>query len=211
MANHAKLIPGNPYGKVVRPGGMTILIGALCNTGRVVKDVRHAPLRGHATNIHIRVHPEQPEGEDAFGYALADKLNNRSSAEAARQSREEGPALGRFLALDKAVVSAVFDECWPRDTQMWIPYPLKKMPSGTFGASVPRNKVVSLPLAGTAASPKPHGLVGVLKQHQERASDIIKHNTNAVKSPAATQAFPGDNVDEGISPEPGWCWGKGGR
>eukprot|EP00873_Tetraselmis_striata_P042848 jgi/Tetstr1/463112/TSEL_008046.t1 len=42
-------------------------------------------------------------------------------------------------------------------------------------------------------------LDGALK----RAGGIIKHNTNAVKNRrAATQAFPGDNVDEGGSPEP---------
>eukprot|EP00873_Tetraselmis_striata_P018972 jgi/Tetstr1/439236/TSEL_027678.t1 len=77
----------------------------------------------------------------------------------------------------------------------------------TFGgkpivSSVQRNKIVSLPLAGTAASPKLHGLVGVLAQPQKRAGGIIKHNTNAVKNLAATQAVPGDNVDEGSSPEP---------
>eukprot|EP00873_Tetraselmis_striata_P022852 jgi/Tetstr1/443116/TSEL_031172.t1 len=67
---------------------------------------------------------------------------------------------------------------------------------------VQRNKIVSLPQAGTAASPKLHGLVGVLAQQQKRVSGIIKHNTNAVKNMAATQAVPGDNVDEGSSPEP---------
>eukprot|EP00873_Tetraselmis_striata_P044477 jgi/Tetstr1/464741/TSEL_009488.t1 len=77
----------------------------------------------------------------------------------------------------------------------------------TFGgkpivSSVQRKKIVSLPLAGTAASPKLHGLVGVLAQQQKRAGGIIKHNTNAVKNLAATQAVPGDNVDEGSSPEP---------
>eukprot|EP00873_Tetraselmis_striata_P003220 jgi/Tetstr1/423484/TSEL_014163.t1 len=62
--------------------------------------------------------------------------------------------------------------------------------------------IVSLPLAGTVASSKLHGLVGVLAQQQKRAAGIIKHNTNAVKNLAATQAVPGDNVDEGSSPEP---------
>eukprot|EP00873_Tetraselmis_striata_P027152 jgi/Tetstr1/447416/TSEL_034850.t1 len=41
-----------------------------------------------------------------------------------------------------------------------------------------------------------------LKQHQKKAGGIIKHNTNAVKNMAATQAFPGDSVDEGSFPEP---------
>eukprot|EP00873_Tetraselmis_striata_P007459 jgi/Tetstr1/427723/TSEL_017847.t1 len=68
---------------------------------------------------------------------------------------------------------------------------------------VQRNKVVTLPLAGTVASPKLHGLVGVLEQQKKMAGGIIKHNTNAVKTNlAATQAVPGDNVDEGSSPEP---------
>eukprot|EP00873_Tetraselmis_striata_P016370 jgi/Tetstr1/436634/TSEL_025430.t1 len=69
-------------------------------------------------------------------------------------------------------------------------------------SSVQRNKIVSLPLAGTAASSKLHGLVGVLAQQQKRAGGIVKHNINAVKKTAAKQAVPGDNVDEGSSPEP---------
>eukprot|EP00873_Tetraselmis_striata_P013742 jgi/Tetstr1/434006/TSEL_002440.t1 len=44
--------------------------------------------------------------------------------------------------------------------------------------------------------------MGVLAQQQKRAGGIIKHNTNAVNNLAATQAAPGDNVDEGSSPEP---------
>eukprot|EP00873_Tetraselmis_striata_P010933 jgi/Tetstr1/431197/TSEL_020909.t1 len=61
----------------------------------------------------------------------------------------------------------------------------------TFGckpivSSAQRNKVVALPRAGAAASPKLHGLVCVLKQQLERAGGIIKHNTNAVKNLAAT-------------------------
>eukprot|EP00873_Tetraselmis_striata_P008691 jgi/Tetstr1/428955/TSEL_018930.t1 len=80
----------------------------------------------------------------------------------------------RVHAKDEAVLSDVFDEFWPRDTQTGIPYPLEKTPSS----------------------------VGVLAQKQMRAGGIIKHNTNAVKTMAATQAVPGDNVDEGNSPEP---------
>eukprot|EP00873_Tetraselmis_striata_P034041 jgi/Tetstr1/454305/TSEL_041224.t1 len=80
-------------------------------------------------------------------------------------------------------------------------------PFPTFGgkpivSSVQRNKVVSMALAGTSDSPKLHGLVGVLAQQQKRAGGIIKHNTNAVKNHTATQAVPGDNVDEGSGPEP---------
>eukprot|EP00873_Tetraselmis_striata_P010697 jgi/Tetstr1/430961/TSEL_020716.t1 len=82
----------------------------------------------------------------------------------------------------------------------------------TFGGkpivwSVQRTKVVSLPLAGTAASPKLPGLfAGVPARQKKRAGGIIKNNNNAVKkaahASAATQAVPGDNVDEGSSPEP---------
>eukprot|EP00873_Tetraselmis_striata_P001517 jgi/Tetstr1/421781/TSEL_012684.t1 len=64
-------------------------------------------------------------------------------------------------------------------------------------------KVVALPLAGTATPPKLHGFVGVLKQQQQKKGGIIvKHNTNAVNNLAATQPFPGDNVDKGSSLEP---------
>eukprot|EP00873_Tetraselmis_striata_P041569 jgi/Tetstr1/461833/TSEL_006912.t1 len=85
--------------------------------------------------------------------------------------------------------------------------PLSEAAASTFGgksivSSVQRNKVVSLPMSGTAASPKLHGLVGVMAQQQKRAGSVIKHNTNAVKNLAATQAVPSDNVDEGSSPEP---------
>eukprot|EP00873_Tetraselmis_striata_P019732 jgi/Tetstr1/439996/TSEL_028357.t1 len=61
-----------------------------------------------------------------------------------------------------------------------------------------------MPLAGTAASPELNGFVAMLKQWQKRAGGIIKHKTNAVKNVVATQAllYPGDNVDEGSSPEP---------
>eukprot|EP00873_Tetraselmis_striata_P026717 jgi/Tetstr1/446981/TSEL_034439.t1 len=60
----------------------------------------------------------------------------------------------------------------------------------TFGgkpivSTVQRNTIVSLPLAGTGASPNLHGLVGVHAQQQKRAGGIIKHNTNAVKNLAA--------------------------
>eukprot|EP00873_Tetraselmis_striata_P010882 jgi/Tetstr1/431146/TSEL_020858.t1 len=80
-------------------------------------------------------------------------------------------------------------------------------PVPTFGgtpivSSVHLNKVVTLPLAGTATSPKLHGLMGVLAQQQKRAGGIIKHNTNPANNLAATQAISGDNVDEGSSPEP---------
>eukprot|EP00873_Tetraselmis_striata_P005458 jgi/Tetstr1/425722/TSEL_016142.t1 len=51
---------------------MAIPLGALCSTGRTVEDVQWALFRGHATNNHICVHPEQPQGEGAFGYAFAD-------------------------------------------------------------------------------------------------------------------------------------------
>eukprot|EP00873_Tetraselmis_striata_P037192 jgi/Tetstr1/457456/TSEL_044040.t1 len=64
------------------------------------------------------------------------------------------------------------------------------------------NKVVALPLAGTTALPKLHGFVAVRKHRHKKAGGIIKHSTNAVKNLAATQAFPGDNVDEGRSLEP---------
>eukprot|EP00873_Tetraselmis_striata_P043257 jgi/Tetstr1/463521/TSEL_008400.t1 len=83
-----------------------------------------------------------------------------------------------------------------------IPRPVPTFDGTPIVSSVQRNKAVSLPLAGTAASPKLHGLVGVLAQQQKRAGGTTKHNTNAVKNLAATQAVPGDNVDEGSSPEP---------
>eukprot|EP00873_Tetraselmis_striata_P018274 jgi/Tetstr1/438538/TSEL_027090.t1 len=143
-------------------------------TGRIVEDVRRALVRGQATNNHIRVHPEQPQSEDALGYAFADILNNCAEPKQWGSLR---------LARD--------------------PRPVPTFGGKLIVSSVQRNKVVSLPLAGTAASPKLHyGLVGVPAHQQKRAGGIIKHNTNAVKNLAATQAVPGYNVDEGSSPEP---------
>eukprot|EP00873_Tetraselmis_striata_P005455 jgi/Tetstr1/425719/TSEL_016139.t1 len=77
----------------------------------------------------------------------------------------------------------------------------------TFGdkpivSNVQRNKVVALSLAGSAASSELHGFVSMLKHHQKKAGGVINHNTNVVKNLAATQAFPGENVDEGSTPEP---------
>eukprot|EP00873_Tetraselmis_striata_P044117 jgi/Tetstr1/464381/TSEL_009174.t1 len=47
-----------------------------------------------------------------------------------------------------------------------------------------------------------HDLVGVLAHQHKRAGGIIKHTTTAVKNNlAATQSVPGDNIDEGGSPE----------
>eukprot|EP00873_Tetraselmis_striata_P007404 jgi/Tetstr1/427668/TSEL_017793.t1 len=333
---------------------MTIPLGTLCSTGRIVEDVRPAVFRGHATSNHISVHPQQPQGEDAFGYAFADILNNcakrkqyddagkKNMLEAGFQVSDHGFDMSTGVknasvdcpshaltsrgpestlkAHDKAVLSDVFDDCWPRDTQTGIPYDLMKktprfliaaspyiericyaifnyragytaanhiftkeivmaafrkytpsplhptplrpslcvvltvhlvmymkpgsvrnslealhhselgryyqdgkcppsnvvfkgeeevceMPAQslrwTIVSSVQRNKVVSLLLPGTVASPKlPGYLVGVMAQQQKRAGGIIKHNTNAIKNMAATQAVPGDNVDEGSSPEP---------
>eukprot|EP00873_Tetraselmis_striata_P017985 jgi/Tetstr1/438249/TSEL_026818.t1 len=64
------------------------------------------------------------------------------------------------------------------------------------------NRIVALRLAGTAALLNLNGMVGVLRQQQNKAGGIIKHNTNAVENMAATQAFTRDIVDEGSSPKP---------
>eukprot|EP00873_Tetraselmis_striata_P040877 jgi/Tetstr1/461141/TSEL_006279.t1 len=115
---------------------MTIPLGALCSTGRIVEDVRQALFRDHATNNHIRrVQSEQPHGEDAFGFAFADSVLNNC---AKRKRYDEA-------AEKKLLLEAGF---------------------------------------------------------KKRAGGVIKHNTNAVKKLAATQAVPSDNVDEGSRPEP---------
>eukprot|EP00873_Tetraselmis_striata_P028077 jgi/Tetstr1/448341/TSEL_035625.t1 len=249
---------------------MTIPLGALCSTGRIVEDVRHALFRGQATNSHIRVHPEQPQGEDAFGYAFADIMNNCAepkqyevagkkhlleagfqvsdsdedplpSEEDEEVSRAAPPYIERICyttfnyragytadnhVYAKETIMAAFREYTPSPflptplrPSLWVVLtvnlvmyrehgntPAQSLRSAVIKpivSTVQRNKIVSLPLAGTVASPKLHGLVlGVLAQQQKRAGGIIKHNTNAVKNLAATQAVPGDNVDEGSSPEP---------
>eukprot|EP00873_Tetraselmis_striata_P023188 jgi/Tetstr1/443452/TSEL_031463.t1 len=53
---------------------------------------------------------------------------------------------------------------------------------------------------GPCHTPTSQGLKSTLQA--KRAGGIIKHNTNAVKNLTATKAVPGDNVDEGGSPEP---------
>eukprot|EP00873_Tetraselmis_striata_P021802 jgi/Tetstr1/442066/TSEL_030245.t1 len=226
---------------------MIIPLGALCSTGRIVEDVRQALFRGQATNRHNRVHSQQPQGEDAFGYAFADILNNCVEP---KQYDAAGKKHLLEAAKDKAVLSDVFDECWPRETQTGIPYPLKKTPRFSIAAPpyiericyatfnyragyTAENHIVyakeTVLTAFREYTPSPflptplrpslcvvltvhmvmyikqrnlHGLVGVLAQQQNRVGGIIKHNTNAVKNLAATQAVPGDNVDEGSSPEP---------
>eukprot|EP00873_Tetraselmis_striata_P007876 jgi/Tetstr1/428140/TSEL_018192.t1 len=82
------------------------------------------------------------------------------------------------------------------------PHPVPTLGGKPIVSSVQRNKVAAPSLAGTAALPELHGFVGMLKQQQKKVGGIIKRITNAVKSMAATQASPGDNIDEGGSPEP---------
>eukprot|EP00873_Tetraselmis_striata_P028112 jgi/Tetstr1/448376/TSEL_035658.t1 len=112
---------------------------ALANTGRIVEDVRRALFRGQATKNHIRVHREQPQSEDAFGYAFADILNNcadpnQYDASGKKHLIEGGSDMGTGVknasvdvpslavstsqgrestlkAKDKAVLSDVFAEC----------------------------------------------------------------------------------------------------
>eukprot|EP00873_Tetraselmis_striata_P008113 jgi/Tetstr1/428377/TSEL_018411.t1 len=205
-------------------------------TDRILEDVLQAMFHGQATNSNIRVHPSQPHGRDAIGYALADILDNCTERkhydEAGKgnvsnylprhyfrdvgknaQGRKKGPlpsegrlakardlakawqhsALGRYYQTGK---------CSPPSYVMFKSEEAVCNVTPHSEAASHRNKVVALPHAGTAPSLELHGLVGVLKQQQKKAGGIIKQNTNAVKNLAATQVFPGDNVDEGSSPEP---------
>eukprot|EP00873_Tetraselmis_striata_P025826 jgi/Tetstr1/446090/TSEL_033691.t2 len=249
---------------------MTVPLGALCSTGRIVEDVRHALFRGHATNSHIRVHPEQPQGEDAFGDALAgipnscakrtqyEEAGKKNLLEADFQVSDEGVSDGDPLLFEEDVEVSIAappyvericyatfnyragctaeNHIYAKDTVVaalreYTPSPFLSTPLRpslwavrtvylvlymkhgnvrnclarhyyqdegkdgqvpTLGGKpivssvVQRNKVVlALPLAGTAASPKLHGLMGVLKQLKKRAGGIITHNTNAVKNMAA--------------------------
>eukprot|EP00873_Tetraselmis_striata_P019538 jgi/Tetstr1/439802/TSEL_028214.t1 len=82
--------------------------GALCSTGRIVEDVRHALFRGHATNNNIRVHHEQPKGEDAFGYAFADILNNCSQRKQYDEAGKELLLEAGFQVSDSGVVTMHF-------------------------------------------------------------------------------------------------------
>eukprot|EP00873_Tetraselmis_striata_P026250 jgi/Tetstr1/446514/TSEL_034041.t1 len=288
---------------------MTIPLGALCSTGCIVEDVRHALFRGQATNSHIRVHPEQPQGEDAFGYAFTDILNNCAEPKqydvagkkhlleagsnmgtGVKNTSADGPShtlttsrglQSTLKAKDKAVLSNVFDECWPRDTQTGFPYPQKK--THRFPIAAPPyiericyasfnyragytadNNVYAKETVIAAIREKQGNVRNYLARHyfqdegkdgqggrkkgplpsadglakafdlaeawhqseegryyqagkcpprdvmfkgeeevcEKRAGGILEHNTNAVKILAATQAVPGDNVDEGSSPEP---------
>eukprot|EP00873_Tetraselmis_striata_P014641 jgi/Tetstr1/434905/TSEL_023902.t1 len=253
----------------------------------------------------MRIHPEQPHGEDAFGYAFADVLNNCAEP---RQYDAAGKKHLLEAAEDKTVLSDVFDECWAGDTHTGIPYPLKK--TMRFPIAAPPyiericyatfnyragytadNHIYAKETVGAAfreyhPSPflptlmrpyfwvvltvhlmmyrKQGNVRNYLARHyfqdegkdgqggrkkgplpsadrlakaldleeewhqtelgryyhagkcppanvmfkgeeevcEKRAGGIIKHNTNAVKNLAATQAVPGDNVDEGSSPEP---------
>eukprot|EP00873_Tetraselmis_striata_P040116 jgi/Tetstr1/460380/TSEL_000058.t1 len=171
MATHAKLIPGTPYGKAVMPERMTIPLGALCSTGRIVKDV--------VLSVHLVMYMKH--------------VNALDLAEAWQQSE-----LGRNYQAGKRPPANVM---FKGEEEVFEVTPHWEAAVPTFGgkpivSTVQRKKVVSLPLAGTAASPKLHGLAGVLAQQQKRAGGIIKHNTNAVKNLAATQAVPGDNIHQ---------------
>eukprot|EP00873_Tetraselmis_striata_P017301 jgi/Tetstr1/437565/TSEL_026237.t1 len=288
---------------------MTIPLGAMCNTGRIVEDVRQALFRGHATEIHIRVHPEQPQGDDAFGYAFADMLNNCAEPKQYDAAGKKHLREARFQVSDSGVVMLYFTSCVPDAMRAQILNPAPEAaptpdPTGSDTGTGVKNapvdaedKVVLLdvfdgclaarhsdgdplpseedaevshrrapyiericyttfnyragytadnhvyaketvmaafreytpsPFLPTPLRPslwvvptvhrvmyKKQGNVrNYLVRHyfkdegndgqgrKKRAGGIIKPNTNAVKSLAARQAVPGDNVDEGSSPEP---------
>eukprot|EP00873_Tetraselmis_striata_P025415 jgi/Tetstr1/445679/TSEL_003484.t1 len=70
-----------------------------------------------------------------FAHTSSDRTRIPHSQSAVKNASADGPShaltTSRRLqftlkAKDKAVLSAVFDECWPRDNQTGIPYPLKK-------------------------------------------------------------------------------------
>eukprot|EP00873_Tetraselmis_striata_P021896 jgi/Tetstr1/442160/TSEL_030312.t1 len=141
----------------------------MLGTNRIPEDVLHALFPGQTTNYDIHVHQAQPKAGsgDAFGYALADILDNCTK-------------LGRRTCV----------------LQVHLVLPMKH---GNVRNYIARQYYGDV---GKDAQELP-GFVGVLKQHhKKKAGIIIKHNANAVENPAATQAFPGNNVDGGSSPEP---------
>eukprot|EP00873_Tetraselmis_striata_P027709 jgi/Tetstr1/447973/TSEL_035277.t1 len=198
MATHANLIPSTPYGKALRLGGMTIPLCALCSTGRIVEDVRHALFRGHAINSHIHVHPEQPSAEDAFGSALVDIMNNcaeRKHYDEAGKKHLLEAGSGMGTCFKNAPVDGPSQTLTSRGQESTLNVALAAQDnavlSGIFDECRPRDSTQT----GIPYSLK--------KTPRGWAGGIIKHNTNAVKRMAATQAFPSDiNVDEGSSPEP---------
>eukprot|EP00873_Tetraselmis_striata_P021930 jgi/Tetstr1/442194/TSEL_030344.t1 len=148
----------------------------------------------------------QDEGKDGQGgrkkgpLPSADMLAKALDLAEAWQQSE----LGRYYQAGKRPPSNVMCKGEEEDCVL-TPHSEAAVP--TFGgtpivSSVQRNKAVALPLAGTAASPEFNATLGLLDLQQKRAGGIIKLNTNAVRNLAGTQAFPGDNVGEGSSPEP---------
>eukprot|EP00873_Tetraselmis_striata_P040762 jgi/Tetstr1/461026/TSEL_006176.t1 len=167
-------------------------------TGRIVEDVRQALFRGHAINSHIHVHPKQPSAEDAFGSALADILNNcaeRKQYDEAGKKHLLEAGSGMGTCFKNAPVDGPSQALTSRGLESTLNVALAAQDnvvlSGIFDECRPRDSTqtgIPYPLKKT-----PRGWAG----------GIIKHNINAVKRTAATQAFPSDiNVDEGSSPEP---------
>eukprot|EP00873_Tetraselmis_striata_P043160 jgi/Tetstr1/463424/TSEL_000728.t1 len=118
-----------------------------------------------------------PQVEDTFGYAFADILNNCAER---KQCNEAGTK--------KHMLEAGSD-----------------MGTGVKNASVdgPSQNFTSRELE----SPHPESSTAWWEcwrssRRGRAASSSKQHNTNAVKNLAATQAVPGDNVDEGSSPQP---------
>eukprot|EP00873_Tetraselmis_striata_P041854 jgi/Tetstr1/462118/TSEL_007186.t1 len=158
-------------------------------------------VRNYLARHYFRDVGEDCQGRKKRPLPSEDRLAKaRDRAEAVQQSE-----LGKFYQVAGKCPSS--NAVFKGEEEVCEVTPHSEAAVPTFGgkpivSSVQRNKVLLLPLAGTIASPELNATLGGLKQHQKKAGGIIKHNTNAVKSLAAKQAFAGDNVEEGSSPEP---------
>eukprot|EP00873_Tetraselmis_striata_P019582 jgi/Tetstr1/439846/TSEL_028257.t1 len=179
----------------------------MCRKDRIPGNVLHALFSGHATNCDIRVHPAQPQGGNAFGFALTDNLDNYNERKQYDEAGKENGDVRNYLARhffrdvgkdaqrrkkgplpseDRLAKARDLAPAW-QQSEIGRNYQAGKCP--------PSNVVFN----GEEEICELQSFVGVMRQHQYKAGGIIKHYTNTVKKLAATQAFPGVNVDEGGS------------
>eukprot|EP00873_Tetraselmis_striata_P039901 jgi/Tetstr1/460165/TSEL_005481.t1 len=165
----------------------------MCRKDRIPGDVLHALFSGHATNCDIRVHPAQPQGGNAFGFALTDNLDNYNERKQYDEAGKENGDVRNYLARH-------YFRDVGKDTQRRKKGPLpsedrlakaRNLAHAWQQSEIGRNY--------QAGKCPPSNVVFNGEEEICEAGGIIKHYTNTVKKLAATQAFPGVNVDEGGS------------
>eukprot|EP00873_Tetraselmis_striata_P009645 jgi/Tetstr1/429909/TSEL_019774.t1 len=226
MAKHVKLLPGFPYSKAVRSGGMAIplaqdnaVLSAVFDeclpretqTG-IPYPLKKTPRKQANVRNYLARYYFKDEGKDGQGGRKGPLLSEDRLAKALHLAEDwQQSKLGRHYQAGKCPPSNVMfkgevevcDVTPHSEAAVAVSDP---RPVPTFGGKPIVSSVKRSWRCLGRAPPHRHssrqGFLGMLKQQQKEAAGSIKHNTNAVKNLAAMQAVSDDNVDEGSSTEP---------